>query len=427
MSSRLPTSAVEPVGLARRWSRRTRGAASASTPRRTGAGCVADALIDASGRAEVVGDRLEQRGAQLVGLGQVRPPRRRRPAGGGRAAPARAATGRCAARAGRRRSSCGPAQHEHGAAVVDRGPMARRRRARWAGRRPSEASTTQPSSRLDSSATRIERRTWCAAGRAAPAAGRARRRGCRWCGPAPPPRRGPAAPPGCACATRSTRTLAPAARPTNTTRATTFSGSPIGERVDRRRRRTSSTSSEGDDGGGDADDDAADGGDDDRDDEVQQQVGRQRRRGRARPRARRVSSGRPTTASDASRRSGGAGLRTAATAPARRPPDAGDRRARRRRLGGDHVDVERPAPSRTIRVDHRPAQQLVPAAAPAGAEHDLRRLLGAGELDERAGHPLADDLAVACRRARRAGRAGAASAGPARACEPVATARRARR
>ncbi len=61
---------------------------------------------------------------------------------------------------------------------------------------------------------------------------------------------------------------------------------------------------------------------------------------------------------------------------------------------GDHVDVEAVGASHDP-VDDRPSEELVPAIPAAGPDHHLGGLLGAGELDERLGHSLPDDLPVA--------------------------------
>ena len=60
-----------------------------------------------------------------------------------------------------------------------------------------------------------------------------------------------------------------------------------------------------------------------------------------------------------------------------------------------------PCPSSRITVvDHRAARQLAPARPAARAEHDLRRVQRPRRVDERLADVGADDLAVACRRAR---------------------------
>ena len=60
---------------------------------------------------------------------------------------------------------------------------------------------------------------------------------------------------------------------------------------------------------------------------------------------------------------------------------------------GDHVHVDRPGQAHDA-VDHRAAEQLLPARAVARAEHDLRGVLRPGQLDEGGGDVVARDLAV---------------------------------
>ena len=70
---------------------------------------------------------------------------------------------------------------------------------------------------------------------------------------------------------------------------------------------------------------------------------------------------------------------------------------------------------RTTRLMTEPLKQLAPARPAAGAEHDLGRVLGAGQVDERAGDVVADDLAVlAAELARAGGAARPSSTAPAR-------------
>ena len=142
---------VEPVGLLVDGLGELAALLGVPRPRRTGSRLVADALIDASGVRRSCDTACEERGAQRVGLGQAGRRRPPRPAAGAtRAASDEAATGRCAARAGRRPTSCGAAQRRArsvpSAARSQRSPS----NGSVGGSAPALASTTHPSSRLDS-------------------------------------------------------------------------------------------------------------------------------------------------------------------------------------------------------------------------------------------------------------------------------------
>ena len=119
-------------------------------------------------------------------------------------------------------------------------------------------------------------------------------------------------------------------------------------------------------------------------------------------------------------------------APAPRAVDADARRARRRRARRrrDHVDVDRRPTRRSTLVDHRAAEQLRPPRLAAGAEHDLGGVLGPGELHERVGDVGAGDLVVlAAELVRGAARcsSSASADGAARARRPDGRGRRAAR
>ena len=144
MSSRLPTSAVEPVGLLVDRGEELRGRLRRSSRRRRWSRLVTDALIDGERRAQVVRHRLQQRGAQLVGLGERGRPRPPRPASRARSS---AAASWAANASSTRWSSAGEAAAARARATCRR--RARRRASASLGpvgaARPAAASTRQPS------------------------------------------------------------------------------------------------------------------------------------------------------------------------------------------------------------------------------------------------------------------------------------------
>ena len=146
---------------------------------------------------------------------------------------------------------------------------------------------------------------------------------------------------------------------------------------------------EADDGRGDAGDDAADRAD--RDDEREEQ---QQHRFQADVVARWDEEHRQEREPDHREHPRGD---LAAAGERRCPPDL--RSPRRKGLLGlgrlvrDDVHVDR-AREPNDPVDDRPAQQLAQARSPARAEHELRAVLGPGEVDERGRDVGRDDLVV---------------------------------
>ncbi len=176
-------------------------------------------------RAQVVADRLQQRRCAAGRPRRGGRPRRPRLGADGPEGPAPGSTGSVCStrwssadrRAPRRTSTVLPSSARSHVSP-SKGPVG--------GSGPELASTIQPSSRLDSSDTdwseKVDAELVEQSGHRVGLADR----GCRWSGPARPPRRGPACASRLRVVTRSMSTLAPTAAATKTTSATTFSGSP---------------------------------------------------------------------------------------------------------------------------------------------------------------------------------------------------------
>ena len=96
---------------------------------------------------------------------------------------------------------------------------------------------------------------------------------------------------------------------------------------------------------------------------------------------------RTTSAQPHACRRGDRGVSTGLTTGRRRPAILPVGRA------GDDVDVDRPGQTDDT-IDDRAAEQLAPSRAAGRPEHDLRRVLRPGQVDERAGDVVARDPSV---------------------------------